>query len=190
MPVAAVRPAGNPTVSSGSRMTMAGNMRGWKMIFLTFSASCRMTDARPTSEPVPAVVGTATIGAIASELARVQLSPASSKSHKGKLWPAISATALPASNPLPPPRAITPSWPPCRKQVTPAATLLPVGLALMALNTAQSRPALAHADTACWTMGKSASPGSVTSNGAFIPSSLQAAATSGSRPAPTRMAVG
>ncbi len=42
-----------------------------------------ITAARPTSEPVPAVVGIATTGAIPSVLARSQLSPTSSKSHSG-----------------------------------------------------------------------------------------------------------
>ena len=44
-----------------------------------------MTDARPVSEPVPAVVGTAIIGAIFFVLALVQLSPTSSKSQIGKV---------------------------------------------------------------------------------------------------------
>ena len=44
-----------------------------------------MTLARPTSEPVPAVVGTATMGAIASASARVHQSPISSKSHTGRV---------------------------------------------------------------------------------------------------------
>ncbi len=43
-----------------------------------------MTEARPTSEPVPAVVGTATIGAMPSMLARVHQSPTSSKSQTGR----------------------------------------------------------------------------------------------------------
>ncbi len=47
-------------------MTMAGSSFGWKMIFLVCVSSLVSTPARPTSEPVPAVVGTATIGAIAS----------------------------------------------------------------------------------------------------------------------------
>ena len=39
----------------------------------------------------------------------VQLSPTSSKSHIGNVWPDINAIALPTSRPLPPPKAITPS---------------------------------------------------------------------------------
>lgn len=58
----AVTALGMPTVSSGSQMTTAGIILGWKMIFFSFVSVLVMTPARPTSEPVPAVVGTATIG--------------------------------------------------------------------------------------------------------------------------------
>ena len=68
-----------------------------------------MTDALPTSDPVPAVVGTATIGAITSEFARVHQSSISSKSQIGRDWPAKKATTFPRSKPDPPPKAITPS---------------------------------------------------------------------------------
>ena len=73
-------------------------------------SSLRITEARPVSEPVPAVVGTAMIGAILSLLAFFQLSPISSNSQIGKSWPYIKATAFPTSKPLPPPKAITPSF--------------------------------------------------------------------------------
>ena len=53
------------------------------MIFLVWVASSVITPARPTSLPVPAVVGMATIGAIASARARFHQSPTSSKSHSG-----------------------------------------------------------------------------------------------------------
>ena len=43
---------------------MRGIICGWKMIFFWWVSSLRMTPARPTSEPVPAVVGTATTGAM------------------------------------------------------------------------------------------------------------------------------
>ena len=84
------------------------------MIFLVWLAGSVMTAARPTSEPVPAVVGTATMGAMASESARVYQSSRSSKSQIGRVWPTMKATALPQSSALPPPKAITPSWPPDR----------------------------------------------------------------------------
>ena len=49
-------------MTSGSRIAVRGIMRGWKMIFLVWVASSVITPARPTSLPVPAVVGMATIG--------------------------------------------------------------------------------------------------------------------------------
>ncbi|MNT77759.1 hypothetical protein D3C72_2169090 [compost metagenome] len=70
MPVAAVILGGRPMVSSGSRITMDGSMRAWKMIRFTWADSSVMTDARPTSEPVPAVVGTATTGAMPATFTR------------------------------------------------------------------------------------------------------------------------
>ena len=62
MPVAAVSFGGRPTVSSGSAITIAGIILGWKITFLVCVFSSVMTDARPVSEPVPAVVGTAIDG--------------------------------------------------------------------------------------------------------------------------------
>src|SRR3546814_9251371 len=91
MPVAAVMCGGRPTVSSGSEITVAGSIFGLKMIFLMWVASSRMTEARPTSEPVPAVVGTATMGATPAGSTRFQLSPLSSKSNSGRFWPAMRA---------------------------------------------------------------------------------------------------
>ena len=61
-PVPAVMAGGMPTVSSGSQITIFGIMSGWKITFLVCVASCVITPARPTSDPVPAVVGTAMIG--------------------------------------------------------------------------------------------------------------------------------
>ena len=46
------------------------------------------------AEPVPAVVGTATMGAIPSGSARVHQSPTSSRSNTEIVWPCISATIL------------------------------------------------------------------------------------------------
>ena len=112
MPTAALSAAGRPTVSSGSRTTRAGCIAGWKMIFLVWSRSSVMTEALPTSEPVPEVVGTATTGAMPLWSARVHQSSRSSKSQIGRRWPAMNAIAFPASSALPPPNAITPSCPP------------------------------------------------------------------------------
>ena len=60
----AVSAGGRPMVSSASQITCAGSILGWKITFLVCVARLVMTPARPTSDPVPAVVGTATIGAM------------------------------------------------------------------------------------------------------------------------------
>ena len=65
-PVQAVSVRGRPSVSSGSAITWPGSMRGWNTMHLVWSASLVITAARPTSEPVPAVVGIATTGRIPS----------------------------------------------------------------------------------------------------------------------------
>ncbi len=61
-PVAAVRPGGRPEVSSGSQMARLGIRCGEMKPSLRPSSSVRSA-ARPTSAPVPAVVGTAISGA-------------------------------------------------------------------------------------------------------------------------------
>jgi hypothetical protein len=60
MPVAAVAGGGRPTVSSGSANTARASKRGEKITRLTCVSSSLTTLERPTSEPVPAVVGNAT----------------------------------------------------------------------------------------------------------------------------------
>ena len=62
MPVPAVSLGGRPTVSSGSAMTIDGIILGWKITFLVCVSWLVITEARPVSEPVPAVVGTAIEG--------------------------------------------------------------------------------------------------------------------------------
>ena len=152
-------------------------------------SSLVITAARPTSEPVPAVVGTATTGGRPAVWARRQLSPRSSKSQIGRSWAAMKAIALAASSALPPPSAITPSWPPLRSASTPAATSAPVGLGRTSANSATGRPARAIASTrspiAC-----PARPGSVIRSGRAMPSAAQASGSSAIRPAPNRTVVG
>ena len=60
MPVAAVILPGKPTVSSGSANTVWANSLGWKMTRFWCVSSSLTTLERPTSEPVPEVVGNAT----------------------------------------------------------------------------------------------------------------------------------
>ena len=87
-------PAACRRSAPGRRSSTFGIISGWKIIFLVCVASSVMTPARPTSEPVPAVVGTATIGAMPFGSARVHQSPTSSKSHIGRVCPAMKAIDL------------------------------------------------------------------------------------------------
>ena len=190
MPVPMVMKGGMPTVSSGSAITIAGSSFGWKMIFLVWVASFVMTPARPTSEPVPAVVGTATIGAIASEFARVHQSPISSKSHTGRVWPAWKAMSLPRSSAEPPPKAMTPSCLPFLKAAMPAVRLESTGLGFTSENTACGIFASARIFSVEATTGSLARPGSVTKSGRLMPAKASASGSSLMRPAPKRTVVG
>ena len=76
---------------------------------------------------MPAVVGTAIIGAILFSSALFQKSPISSKSQIGLVCPDINAIAFPTSIPLPPPKAITPSHFCLLKTLTPSSTFSPIG---------------------------------------------------------------
>ena len=64
MPVADVSLGERSIVSTGSKITIEGKNFGWKIIFFTPFSLLIIADARPVSDPVPAVVGTAIIGAI------------------------------------------------------------------------------------------------------------------------------
>ena len=86
-----------------------------------------MTEARPTSDPVPAVVGTATTGTMPATMTRLYQSSRSSKSQIGRTCPIMSATAFAVSSALPPPKAMTPSCPPAWNAFTPAETLASTG---------------------------------------------------------------
>jgi hypothetical protein len=123
MPVPAVMRGGMPTVSSGSQMTILGIIFGWKITFLVWVASSVMTPARPTSEPVPAVVGTATIGAMLVGSARVHQSPTILEiphrprlpRHEGDQLADVEARAAAEGDDA--------VMPPARKAATPASTL-------------------------------------------------------------------
>ncbi len=160
------------------------------MTFFVCVLSLPITPARPTSDPVPAVVGTAMIGNIPSGSARVHQSPTSSKSQIGRVCPDIKAITLPTSSAEPPPNAITPSWSPACKATTPSVTFLSMGLLLTSEKTLMPSPACLHALTASRNIGNSTRPPSVTSNGRLIPSDTQTSGNSLIRPAPKRMSVG
>ena len=135
-------------------------------------------------------MGTAIIGAILSELALVQLSPTSSKSQIGKVCPDIKAIAFPTSNPLPPPKAITPSQLFFLKLSTPSFTFVPVGLPTTFEYNLVDNLFLSNIDKVFFTISVSAKPLSVTSNGLLIPKFLQATAISLILFSPTHIVVG
>ena len=62
--MAAVNLGESSKVNFGSKITIEGNILGWKIIFLIPVFLFMIADARPVSDPVPAVVGIAIIGEI------------------------------------------------------------------------------------------------------------------------------
>ena len=72
IPVAAVNLGERSKVKIGSKMTIEGKNFGWNIIFFTPVFLLIIADALPVSEPVPAVVGIAIIGAILSPFALFQ----------------------------------------------------------------------------------------------------------------------
>ena len=107
IPVAAVSIGGRPNVSSGSQIATLGSRNGDRKPSLRPSSST-MTPARPTSLPVPAVVGIAITGAT---LAVIRATPPSIAAYwtSGSGCVASSATALARSSDDPPPMAMMPS---------------------------------------------------------------------------------
>ncbi len=77
IPVAAVRCGGNPTVNSGSATAKDGIRCGLKISdFLPRPLNVN-TALRPTSLPVPAVVGTAIMGGMSGPIRSLPPRPAS-----------------------------------------------------------------------------------------------------------------
>jgi hypothetical protein len=70
IPVAAVSRGGRSTVSSGSQIATRGMRNGLKMTVLRPVSGSVATPERPTSDPVPAVVGIATSGGMSSRTKR------------------------------------------------------------------------------------------------------------------------
>lgn len=87
MPVAAVSCAGRPRVSAGSQMAALGTTWGEMTPTLRPSSRIRMAP-RPTSLPVPAVVGTAITGAVAG----VMRAKAALDHRKAFQWTVVHGT--------------------------------------------------------------------------------------------------
>ena len=97
-----------------------------------------------------------------------------SKSQIGKVCPDIKATAFPTSNPLPPPKAITPSQLFSLKLSTPSLTFDPVGLPTTLEYNLADNLFLSNIDKVFFTISVSAKPLSVTNKGFVIFKFLQA----------------
>ena len=191
IPTAAVTCAGSPTVSSGSAITTTGSIFGWKMIFLVRSRTSVITDARPTSEPVPEVVGTATTGAMPPASARVHQSSRSSKSQTMTVLTGHQRHRLRGVERA---SSAEPDHPVMAAVVERPHALGHVRLHRVARarrrRRSQASPASRHDCAASATIGIEASPGSVTRSGRRIPISAHVCASSRMRPGPNRIGVG
>jgi hypothetical protein len=190
MPVAAVMAGGSPAVSSGSSTAIRGRSVGWKMIVFLPVRSIVITAERPTSLPVPAVVGTAYRGGTGCTMCA---SPplASSKRSSGPSCVARTAMALATSMGLPPPSATIPSNLPRRNVSAPATTSASTGLGWTRSKGSAEIPARSSAR---WTAAASpafTTPGSVTRRNCRPRHSLPSrSAKSATAPGPKRMVVG
>src|SRR5258706_15175273 len=107
MPVAAVSHAGMQTVTSGSHTAACGIRSG--EIIASFAPSAKVISApRPTSLPVPAVVGTAMTGGLLAVI--LPAPPSTSAYSRGHpRGAAISPLPLAQTTRDPPPAARTPA---------------------------------------------------------------------------------
>ena len=170
---------------------MAGSIRGWKMIFLVCVASSVMTPARPTSEPVPAVVGTAMIGAMPLGIgARPPVADILEIPHRPRL-PGHEGDDLADVERRAAAEGDDAVMAAGAKTAMPSSTFLRPGLRLAHRRRAPSaRLPSVGSDQRRAIIGGRARPGSVTSSGRSMPSALQASASSAIRPAPKRTLVG
>ncbi len=163
MPVAAVIDAGSSMVSSGSASTASASRWGEKMMRLTWVTSSEITALRPTSLPVPAVVGMAT----KCGTGPIGRAPgiSSSYSNRSPGWVAISAMALATSSAAPPPMPTIESAPCAWKAATPASTCDFTGLPHTPSNGSGSSPPAARFATMSTKIGRAPTPLSVTTSG-------------------------
>ena len=108
MPLAAIVVLGRPSSRSGSTTATFGSISG--LLRLALTPPPDSTELRVTSEPVPAVVGTATQGRPGLSIGRP--APMTSRCSRGSI-PEVASTAaaLATSIALPPPNPSTASQP-------------------------------------------------------------------------------
>ena len=119
IPLVAMVSWGTPTSRSGSTTATFGSSSGLRRLALT--PPPESTELRVTSEPVPAVVGTATQGSPGASIGRP--APITSRWSRGSL-PDMprTAAALATSSALPPPNPRTASQPDSASSATAART--------------------------------------------------------------------
>ena len=190
MPVAAVTCGGRPTVSSGSSITIAGSICGWKMIFLVWSATSVMTDGAAHFGAGARRGGHRDDGRHARRRSRACTSPRDPRNPRSAaLWPAIKrdrladverAAAAEGDDAVVRAGAI---------RRDPCVTFASTGFACTsrehrARKTRRGkRAALRPRSSAALR-----APGSVTISGRWMPSVRQASGSSRMRPAPKRIA--
>ena len=145
------------------------------------------TDERPTSEPVPAVVGRAMKYGSSLTMGRT-LGWSQTYSITSPSCVAIRPTTLATSSAAPPPKPMTLSAPCALKAAAPAITCAQVGLPKTPSNTATCSPGRRVLNSAI--TGSAANALSVTMSGRLQPCSCRCAATPARAPAPKWMGVG
>ena len=175
MPVAAVKNGGKPSVKHGSQIATAGIRYGERKPSFR-SSFMVIKEARPTSLPVPAVVGTAISG---STSALILATPPSIAAYwrNGAGWLKSKATALAKSMLEPPPTATMPSHSLSRRNVRACSTAASVGLEGVPSKTQACSFRFADSIT-CVIRGVLLSPLSVTNRGLFTLSNCSSLASS------------
>ena len=182
-PLAAIVAAGSPASRSGSTTAASGTMSGLRRLALTSPADS--TALRVTSEPVPAVVGTATHGS--GRAAKGRPCPTTSRWSSGSVPEAVSAAiAFAASSALPPPYPSTPSRPEAVAAVTASRTSSTVGSPA----TAKLSTSIPSASRAARTPSAREVVAPVTTKTRRTRRPVRRPGTWATRPAPKRMSVG
>ena len=187
MPVAAVTAAGSASVSSGSAKTAWARIFGLKTVRLWCVSFSDTTAERPTSEPVPEVVGSATNGGSGCTMGRT-CGWSQTYSRMSPSCVAARPTTLATSSAAPPPKPMTASAPCALKAAAPAMTWAQVGLPCTPSYTATCKPPRCPRNSAI--TGSLASARSVTTSGRRTPWASRCSATRRRAPAPKWIVVG
>jgi hypothetical protein len=171
-------------------MATRGNMEGAKMTVLLPVEATVSTAARPTSLPVPAVVGIAITGGSCLGMKRSppRASSNSSKDLSGTL--ARTMMSLATSIAAPPPRATMPSAPAARYARAPCSTSASVGLLDRSAKMRLSMACAWREASTAFASPASTTPRSVTSRTRPLTKFFASAPLCAALPAPKTMRVG